>query len=90
MALTMTEINDIHARLHRAAPHLRGEIDRLVREAVGTRRVQWVEVTHADGCVEVMAADEYQRLTATDLAHRGLRILSAAEAEKLGRKDTHS
>ena len=78
--LSLIEINALRTKLRLAAPHLAPEIDRLVDQAAPRRRVQWVEVTHADGTIEVLAAEEYQRLTATDLAHSGLRMLTEAEA----------
>lgn len=82
MALTLTEINIIRSKLCRVAPHLAHEIDALAAQAAPRGVVQWVEVTHADGSTEVLAAEEYQRLTATDLAHRQLRMLSEAEARQ--------
>jgi hypothetical protein len=80
MALSLNEINTLRTKLRIAAPHLAADIDRLAEQAAPRRRVQWVEVTHSDGTSEILAADEYQRLTATDLAHRQLRMLTEAEA----------
>lgn len=40
----------------------------------------YVEVTFSDGTVEVMTPDQYNALTTTDTAHRGLRMIGAAEA----------
>jgi len=83
--LSTLEVQTLRQRLLRAAPHLQDEIDALAGAAAHRLRVEWVEVTHQDGTRETMPVDQYQRLTALDLAHTRLRVLSAREAEGLPR-----
>lgn len=68
-------IRQVAAQLKRRCPDLLTEIEELTRAALGERQVQYVEVTRADGSVEVMTADAYRRLSATDLAHTKLRMV---------------
>lgn len=84
----MTKLNEfdikrISAQLVRRCPDLEFEIKALAAQARGDVKVQYVEVTHRDGTKEVMRADEYHRLTATDLAHSNLRVLSDRETAHL-------
>lgn len=64
------------ATLKRHAPHLSTEIDALTRNRA---RPKYVELKRPDGRLEVMTIDEYQRLSAMDLQHVGLRIVSERE-----------
>jgi len=81
--LSDQDIRSIANRLVRRCPDMRQEITALATAARGDVAVQYVEITHSDGHVEVMPAAEYQRLTATDLAHSSLRVLSARESAQL-------
>ena len=81
--LSEFDIKRITAQLVRRCPDMEFEIKALAAQARGDAKVQYVEVTHRDGSKEVMRADEYQRLTATDLAHANLRVLSDRETEHL-------
>ncbi len=80
--LTMTHLIDIVRRLHRSVPHLGEEIELLANAALTGRDIQWVEVTDSQGHARMMAAEDYTRLTAMDLAHSSLRVLSPNEARE--------
>lgn len=90
--MTPREIRALAHQLSVRCPDLRQQINVLAKQAEGTAvptaapaRMQYVEVTRPGGKREIMEAAEYQRLSATDLAHTGLRYLSAAEVrEHLG------
>ena len=89
MALSVTEIKRIEATIARADPQHRKMLSGLLAgarasEAPRPAQVAFVEVTHSDGLTTVMSAEDYQRVTATDLAHTKLRMLSADEAQQLG------
>ena len=89
MALSTTEIKRIEATIAQADPRHREMLEGLLARACASEaprpaQVSFVEVTHSDGTVSVMSAADYQRVTATDLAHTKLRMLTADEAQKLG------
>ena len=44
----------------------------------------WVEITHSDDLVSVVPVAEYQRLSALDLRHTRLRMLTESEARARG------
>ena len=73
MSTTTTQIKQARAR-------------RVARERSTNPQLMFVEVTHGDGFIEVLTVDEYNRLTTTDTAHRGLRMISASEAAKAPRR----
>lgn len=91
MALSVTEIKRIEATIAQADPKYREMLEGLLARAKespprSTGAVLFVEVTSADGVATIMAAKDYQRLTALDLAHTKLRMLPADEVarRKLG------
>jgi hypothetical protein len=67
---------------------IRAELDEARSELAALRAarepVAFVEVTHSDGLVSVMPVAEYQRLSALDLRHTRLRMLTRAEARIRG------
>lgn len=83
MALSISEIERLQHRLQGAAPQLRDEILALVKAAAQPavpEPPQFIEVTSSDGITRVMAAGDYQRLTAFELTHTRLRWLSEEQS----------
>lgn len=85
MALSIYEIERLQRRLQHAAPELRDEIFELANAAANPappEPVEFVEVTSSDGIVRVMPAEDYQRLTALELAHVNLRVLTKEQSKQ--------
>lgn len=81
MARSLTEIKELENKLIAIAPSARNEIRRLANIArEGLTPASYVAVTDAHGLRRVMTADEYRRMSATDLAHVSLQVLDEATA----------
>lgn len=81
MARSLTEIETLERTLLAHAPNMRDEIQRLAAIARdGLAPATYVAVTDSLGVERVMTADEYTRMSATDLAHVSLRVLDEATA----------
>lgn len=81
MARSLTEIEKLERTLLTHAPAMRDEIKRLAAIARdGLAPASYVAVTDARGLRRVMTADEYRRMSATDLAHVSLQVLDEATA----------
>ena len=81
MARSLTEIETLERTLLTHAPAMRDEIKRLAAIARdGIAPTTYIAVTDARGVERVMTAEEYTRMSATDLAHVSLRVLDEATA----------